>query len=72
MKHIVKKCMPLLLMAALLVPCCAVASCGSSKKSPAGREVMYERHQSNKGSKVNSKIKVRGTNKRNRHTTRTY
>ncbi len=33
---------------------------------------MYKRQQTNKGSKVNSNIKVRGTNKRNRHTTRTY
>lgn len=72
MKRFAKKCMPLLLIAALLVPCCTVVSCGSSRKSNTGQEVMYKRKQTNKGSKVNSNIKVRGTNKRNRHTTRTY
>lgn len=73
MKKFAKKCLPVLLIAALLVPCCSLTSCSSSKKNTTnGREVMYERPQTNKGSKVNSKIKVRGTNKRNRHTTRSY
>jgi len=72
MKKIIRKSLPLLLVAALFVPCCTLASCGGSKNSQTGREVMYTRHQSNKGSKVKSNIKVRGTNKHNRHTTRTY
>ena len=41
-------------------------SCKSSEKT------MYERQQSNKARKVKSNIKVRGTNKANSHTTRTY
>ena len=73
MKSIVKKSLPVLLIAALLAGCCSLTACGSSKRSNNnGREVMYTRAQTNKGSKVKSNIKVRGTNKRNRHTTRTY
>ena len=44
----------------------ALASCGSSQRT------MYERQQSNKSQKVKSNIKVRGTNKANSHTTRSY
>ena len=33
---------------------------------------MYERHQSNKARNIKSNIKVKGTNKANSHTTRSY
>ncbi|MBR1785243.1 MAG: hypothetical protein IJ760_07415 [Bacteroidales bacterium] len=74
MKRMTKRMAPVLIAAALLLPCCMAAGCASERKSsPANKqEVLYERHQSNKGSKVKSNIKVRGTNKKNRHTTRTY
>ncbi len=41
-------------------------SCQSSKGS------MYERKKSNSSRAVKSNIKVKGTNKANSHTTRTY
>ncbi len=66
MKRILKKAFPLLLAASVLVMSGMAVSCQSSQKT------MYERHQTNKGSKVKSNIKVRGTNKANRHTTRTF
>lgn len=71
MKRILKKAVPALLLAALVgTGATATTACSSSKRSSG--EVMYERHQSNKGSKVKSNIKVRGTNKKNNRTTRTY
>lgn len=74
MKRLLKKSLPFVLIAALALPCATLPSCSSSKENSRANkpEMMYERHQSNKGSKVKSNIKVRGTNKKNRHTTRTY
>lgn len=72
MKHILKKSMPLLLVAALLALTGVQTSCNSSSKSSTmGAGTMYERHKSNRGTKVKSNIKVKGTNKANSHTTRT-
>ena len=66
MKNILKKGRPIVLAAAVLAMSgMAVSSCSSEK-------TMYERHQTNKGTKVKSNIKVKGTNKANRHTTRSY
>jgi len=65
MKRIFKKAFPLLLAASVLAMSGMAVSCQSEK-------TMYERHQTNKGSKVKSNIKVRGTNKSNSHTTRTF
>ena len=50
------------------------ASCSSSKQpgTARGNGTMYQRHQSSKGVKVKSNIKVHGNNKANGHTTRTY
>jgi hypothetical protein len=68
MKKILRKGMPILLAAAVMAMCGAVTtSCKSNQKV-----MMYERQQSNKATKVKSNIKVRGTNKANSHTTRTY
>lgn len=76
MKNILKKAMPLLLIAAVLSLSGMQLSCGSSSKSHSrsnsSKGVMYERHQSNKGHKVKSNIKVKGTNKANGRTTRSY
>ena len=58
--------MMLLVAAVLLMGTGLVSSCKSSETS------MYERHQSNKGAKVNKNIKVKGSNKTNSHTTRSY
>ena len=66
MKKILKKALPMLLMAAVLSMTGVVTSCKSSEKT------MYERKQSNKGSKVKSNIKVKGSNRSNGHTTRSY
>lgn len=66
MKRIVRKSLPVILMAAVLAMSGALASCGGSQRT------MYERQQSNKSQKVKSNIKVRGTNKANSHTTRSY
>ena len=65
MKRILKKTLPMLLIAGVLAMSGVAVSCQSNK-------TMYERHQSNKGNKVKSNIKVRGTNKTNGHTTRSY
>ncbi len=65
MRNILKKSIPIVLAAAVLAMSGAMVSCSSEK-------TMYERHQSNKGAKVKSNIKVKGTNKANRHTTRSY
>lgn len=66
MKTIFKKGLPLLLIAGVLALSGVQVSCKSSGEN------MYQRHQSNKGRKVKSNIKVKGTNKANSHTTRTY
>lgn len=62
-----KKLLPLVLVAGVLALSGVQVSCKSSDKAQ-----MYERQQSNKGRKVKSNIKVKGTNKSNGHTTRTY
>ena len=69
MKMSLKKMLPLLLIAGILTAGMSMVSCKSSSRSG---ERMYERHQSNKGTKVKSNIKVRGSNKANGHTTRSY
>lgn len=66
MKRIMKKLLPLLLMAGVLALSGVQVSCKSSSAN------MYQRQQSNKGSKVKSNIKVKGSNKSNSHTTRSY
>lgn len=66
MKRIAKKTLPVMLLAGVLAMSGALTSCGSSQRT------MYERQQSNKSQKVKSNIKVRGTNKANSHTTRSY
>ena len=66
MKNILKRSLPVILAAAVLAMSgLAVSSCTTEK-------TMYERPQSNKGAKVKSNIKVKGNNKANRHTTRSY
>ena len=74
MKNLLKKSMPILLIAAVLAMCGAVTSCSSNKQlgTKPTNGSMYERQQSNRGSKVKSNIKVRGSNKSNGHTTRNY
>ena len=69
-----KKSMPILLIAAVLAMCGTVTSCSSNKQlgTKPTNGSMYERQQSNRGSKVKSNIKVRGSNKSNGHTTRSY
>ncbi|MBP5542056.1 MAG: hypothetical protein J6X88_10465 [Bacteroidales bacterium] len=66
--------MPILLIAAVLAMCGTVTSCSSNKQlgTKPTNGSMYERQQSNRGSKVKSNIKVRGSNKSNGHTTRSY
>ncbi len=66
MKSILKKSLPLVLIAAILALSGVQVSCGSSS------ETMYPRKTSRKGQTVKSNIKVKGTNKSNSHTTRTY
>ena len=66
MKRILKKALPMLLLASVLAMGGVAVSCKSSDKT------MYERHQSNRGSKVKSNIKVKGSNRTNGHTTRSY
>lgn len=65
MKKILRKGLPLLLAAAVLAMSGLAVSCSSG-------ETMYGRKQTNKSRKVNTNIKVRGTNKANSHTTRSY
>lgn len=55
----------MLLAAAVLAMSGLAVSCSSG-------ETMYGRKQTNKSRKVNTNIKVRGTNKANSHTTRSY
>ncbi len=66
MRRILKKALPMLLLASVLAMSGVATACKSSDKT------MYERHQSNKGSKVKSNIKVKGTNRSHGHTTRSY
>ncbi len=67
MKLRLKKIVPMVLLLGLMAPMAAtMASCKSSEQT------MYERKQSNKGKKIKSNIKVKGTNKTNGHTTRSY
>ena len=74
MKNLLKKSMPIVLAAAVLAMCGMASSCSSSKQpgTARGNGTMYQRHQSSKGVKVKSNIKVHGNNKANGHTTRTY
>lgn len=73
MRNLLKKSMPVLLGLAVLAMSGMAVSCSSSKQgTERGNGTMYERHQSNRGVKVKSNIKVQGTNKANRHTTRSY
>ena len=73
MKNLLKKSLPVVLVAAVLAMFGTVTSCSSSQPgTKRGNGSMYERHQSSKGSKVKSNIKVRGSNKANGHTTRSY
>jgi Tfp pilus assembly protein PilV len=70
-----KKLLPLVLIAGVLALTGVQVSCGSSSKSRSNNNskgIMYERQKSNKGRKINSNIKVKGTNKANSHTTRSY
>jgi hypothetical protein len=62
-----KKLLPLVLLAGVLAMTGVQVGCGSSEKGS-----MYERKQTNKSRKINSNIKVKGTNKSNSHTTRSY
>lgn len=71
MKKIAKKLLPFLLLAAVLAIGSVPVSCQSSKGSRTSGS-MYERKKSNSGRTVKSNIKVRGTNKANGRTTRTY
>ena len=67
MKLRLKRFVPVILLVGLMAPAATVmVSCKSSEKT------MYERKQSNKGRKVKSNIKVKGNNKTNGHTTRSY
>ncbi len=79
MKNALKKALPLLLVVAVLAMSGMQLSCRSSSRSQVRgqrghgtREMMYERHQSNKGRKVNTNIKVKGNNRANGRTTRSY
>lgn len=65
MKRILKKALPLLLAAGVLAMSGAFAACS-------GSDTMYKRSKSNKGRKVKTNIKVKGNNKANSHTTRSY
>lgn len=66
MKKIMKKLLPLMLVAGVLALSGVQVSCKSSSEN------MYQRQQSNKAKKIKSNIKVKGTNKSHGHTNRTY
>lgn len=66
MKKALKNLLPLALIAGVLAISGMATSCKSSEKT------MYERKQSSKGVTVKSSIKVKGSNKTNGHTTRSY
>ena len=64
-KRMLKKTMPLLLAALVVSACTLAVGCKSN-------DTMYGRKQTNKGATIKSNIKVRGSNKANGHTTRSY
>ncbi len=66
MRKMMKKLLPLLLMAGVLAMSGVQVSCKGSS------DTMYERQQSNKSRKIKSNIKVKGTNRSHGHTNRTY
>ena len=66
MKKIMKKLLPLMLVAGVLALSGVQVSCKSSSDN------MYQRQQTNKAKKIKSNIKVKGTNKSHGHTNRTY
>ena len=66
MKYRAKKTMSLLMMACIVAMSCAAFSACRSEQT------MYGRKQTNKGATVKSNIKVKGSNKANGHTTRSY
>ena len=74
MKNLLKKSTPILLLLAVLTMSGTVTSCSSDKQlgTKPTNGTMYERNQSSRGSKVKSNIKVRGNNRNNGHTTRSY
>ena len=65
MKKTLKKAMPLLLAALVMSASMLAVGCKSDDN-------MYGRKQSNKGTTIKSNIKVKGSNKTNGHTTRSY
>ena len=66
MKYRAKKIMSLLMMACIVaVSCATLGACRSE-------QTMYGRKQTNKGATIKSNIKVKGSNKANGHTTRSY
>jgi hypothetical protein len=65
MKRILKKAMPLLLAALVVSASMLAVGCKSDDN-------MYGRKQTNKGTTIKSNIKVKGSNKTNGHTTRSY
>ena len=65
MKRILKKAMPLLLAALVMSASMLAVGCKSE-------DTMYGRKHTNKGSTIKSNIKVKGSNKTNGHTTRSY
>ena len=66
MRKIMKKLLPLMLVAGVLALSGVQVSCKSSSDN------MYQRQQTNKARKIKSNIKVKGTNKSHGHTIRTY
>ena len=66
MKKIMKKLLPLMLVAGVLAMSGVQVSCKSSSDN------MYQRQQSNRAKNITSNIKVKGTNKSHGHTNRTY
>ncbi len=66
MRKIMKKLLPLMLVAGVLAMSGVQVSCQSSSEN------MYQRQQTNKAKKIKSNIKVKGTNKSHGHTNRTY
>lgn len=65
MKKTLKKVMPLMLAALVMSASMLAVGCKSN-------DTMYGRKQTNKGATVKSNIKVKGSNKANGHTTRSY
>ena len=65
MKKTLKKALPLLLAALVMSASMMAVGCKSN-------DTMYGRKQTNKGATVKSNIKVRGSNKANGHTTRSF